>query len=85
MEDEKAPIGVRMKASENLMERGHGKPIVPQHLHVDGEINHGSQHLQALMDINKEFAAKQRNGKTIEHSSYRDVTSDDEADTQASY
>jgi hypothetical protein len=64
MEDEKAPIGVRMRASENLMERGHGKPIVPQHLHVDGEINHQQDHFAALVSVNREIAERQRLGKS---------------------
>lgn len=86
MQDEKMPIGQRMRASENLMNRGYGKSVEPLHLRVDGNADQRQMHLEALKLVNAEvkLEALRQNGKVIEGRSYRDVTSDDEADTQVS-
>ncbi len=87
MQDPKMPIGQRMRASENLMNRGFGKSLEPLHLRVEGNISHGQAHLAVLITVNEEARLERlkldkRKGKTIEGKSYRDVTADPKADTQ---
>ncbi len=89
MEDAKMPIGQRMRASENLMNRGFGKSVEPLHLHADVNFNHRAAHLEALKLVNGKAESRRRLelaeqiGKVVEDKSYRDVTAADEADTKA--
>lgn len=82
MNDGKMPIGQRMRASENLMNRGFGKPIEP--LHVDGsvQIDHRAAHLQALVEVNKAHDEAKRNGRLIEAKCNPDVTQDADVDRE---
>jgi len=89
MQDPKMPIGQRMRASENLMNRGFGKSLEPLHLRADVNFNHRAAHLEALKLVNGEAKRKrllelaEQNGKAVKGESYRDVTTDDKADTQS--
>jgi len=88
MQDPKMPIGQRMRASENLMNRGFGKSVEPLHMQLDTKVDHRHAHHMALITVNEEARreriAKQKNGdKAIEDKSYRAVTSDDEAEDAA--
>ncbi len=72
MQDEKMPIGQRMRASENLMNRGYGKALEPLHLRADVNFNHRSAHLDALKLVNGEAENRRllelakQNGKEID-------------------
>jgi hypothetical protein len=85
MQNPKMPIGQRMRASENLMNRGFGKSVEALHLRADLQIDHRSAHLAALKLVNEEAAADtlrltKRNDTTIEDKSYRDVTAGDKSE-----
>jgi hypothetical protein len=88
MNDPKMPIGQRMKASENLMSRGFGLPVNPLHMQLETHTDHKTDHLAALIAVNREVAEHQRLGKSngtevSEEPSYLYATSDDDAeDTQ---
>jgi hypothetical protein len=65
MENPKAPVSLRVKCAIEVLDRGYGRPLNPQHVRVDGEIDHKSEHLEALRMVNAEFATKQRNGTRV--------------------
>jgi len=89
MQDPKMPIGQRMRASENLMNRGFGKSLEPVHMQLDTKVDHRHAHHMALITVNEEARrenlAKQKNGdKAIEDKSYRDVTAGDKGEDATS-
>jgi hypothetical protein len=62
--DEKAAPSLRLRASEFIIERAFGKSVNPLHLELGGKVDHKSDHLVALVAVNREVAEHQRLGKS---------------------